>query len=183
MKSIGPIMIALKTMFFIALMCFIPSMAKAQKKQKARIKLEYHNIDGVKILKAKVVSKVGRVYVAVPDVPVHFFINEEIEENKLSQAITDKEGMVKITLDATLIMSADSTYIFYASIMDNPVYKDKSKDIEIKDVNYSLECAVIDSVKIATINIKDLENKPVADVMVKLYVKRLFGLLPIGDDY
>ena len=67
--------------------------------------------------------------------------------------------------------------------IDIPGFKDKSKDIAIKDVHYTLKCEVIDSVKTAIINIKDFVNEPVTSVSIKLYVKRLFGLLPIGEDY
>ena len=161
-------------------MCLaLPTELFAQKK-KVRINLSYHEVNQTKLLKAKVVTKEDRSYIPVADVSVDFYSKEQTDEYKLGAKKTDSNGLAEFVI-STSTMSEDSTFHYFASVASNPDYKDKVQEIEIEQVTYTMKLEVLDSVNVAIINFKDITGKPIAKVPVKLYVKRMFGLLPIGE--
>lgn len=167
-------------LLFLAFIFGIESMVNAQD-QKIRINLSYHEIDGTKLLKAKVITKEGRVYIPVVNVDVNFFNKKGFDQYALGKIATNDKGIAELLLKADPEMSEDSTYYYLASVINNPIFKDKTDDIAIKQVDYIAKYEVIDSVNTVKVAITDMAGLPVAKLPIKTYVKRLFGKLPIGE--
>lgn len=152
-------------------------------KQKLRIQLDYHNIENSKYLKFKVITKIDKVYQPVPGVIVDLYKKDQSAENKLASIKTDALGLGEYRIESNFFNSIDSITVYIASITNDSNFKDKSKEIEIYGAIFEVNYKVMDSVKTMMISLNDSNRNRVGDVEVKIYVKRLFGLLPIGGDY
>lgn len=156
------------------------------KEQRARISLDFFNINNEEQkLVATVKTKVDRFYQNVSNVEIQFFKDEPLPENLLGSAKTDENGKATINLSEKNDTSLWFTYI--AVLENNPDFRDADREIEVKKGYLNMELVEIDSVKIIKIFIGAPDSAgnviSVEEVSARAYVKRLFGLLPISDEF
>ncbi|MCB0566487.1 MAG: hypothetical protein KDD01_19125 [Phaeodactylibacter sp.] len=154
--------------------------------KKARISLDFFRIKNQEQkLVATVKTRVEGFFENVTGVKIRFYKDEASEEYLLGSPETDMNGK------ATLMFSppeADtsiwSTYI--AVLEDVPGYKDAEKEIEVKKASLEFTTEEVDSVRMVNIFVSAPDSTgnmaPVADVNARLFVKRLFGALPVSDE-
>ena len=156
-----------------------------EKKQRARISLDFFNINNEEQkLVATVKAKVEGFYQNVIGVEINFFKEEVSPENLIGKAITGENGKAAINF---LEETDTSLWFTYVAVLDNnPDFKDAEKDIEVKKGYLQMDLEVIDSVKMVKIFVAAPDSVgnliPVEEVSTRVYVKRLFGPLPISDD-
>jgi hypothetical protein len=162
---------------------------KERKQKKARIQLDYYNINGQEYsIKATVKTKEGRSYVTVPGVPVNFNVTSEdgMFEANLGEIVSDAKGVAQITgkigeLPVTGIV------IFKAGIKASKDFKKYAKKLEVTnavmDVSYVTEDST-SHVKVRCFMPDSTGNRvAVGGLDVKVYVERLFGELPVAVDF
>jgi hypothetical protein len=154
---------------------------------KARIQLDYFysNTTGHELV-ATVKTKEGPSYVNVPDVPVQFFLDSLAQAMNIGTVISNEKGMAVLTIPSERLQNK-SEYRFFAAIIDNERFRDYDRDIEITPASLSVDFKDEEEAKTiqATITSRDSTgtNVPVSGVDVKVYVKRLFGELPVSVDF
>lgn len=164
--------------------------AQPATKNKARISLDYtlYNNIGPR-LTATIKTKEDRSYVPVPGVRVHFYVDSISTASDLGHTVSGKNGEAVFPIPETLRkrIAKEHDFIYFATIKDDPRLKDADQDIQVKRSFLDMKLEVEDSVKKVHVFLgapdSTGEIKPVGDVEVKVYVKRLFGLLPITEGF
>ncbi|MCB0592968.1 MAG: hypothetical protein H6557_15760 [Lewinellaceae bacterium] len=153
--------------------------------KKARISLDFFSINNrEQKLVATVKTKVEGFFENVAGVKISFYKGEASEENLLGSRETDMNGK------ATLAFSPKSDtalWFTYIAVLENvPGYKDAEKEVEAKKAVLEFTTEEMDSVRTVNIVVTAPDSAgnmaPVADVNARLFVKRLFGALPVSDE-
>lgn len=163
---------------------------KPVKKSKARISLDYtiYNNTGPR-LTATVKTKIDRSYVNVPDVKVNFYIDSISKASRLGETLSNENGEAIFLIPQTLTkrIAKDPSFEYFVTISDNDRLKDAKRDIEVKRSFFEMNLKVEDSVKKVQVFVGAPDSTgeivPVEDIEVKVYVKRLFGELPITEGF
>jgi len=96
-------------------------------------------------------------------------------------------GLKKADLLISWKEDTSLSFTYIASLESHPDYRDAERDIEIWKSLFELKTEEIDSVKLARVFVGKPtytgELEPVEDVNVRIYVKRLFGLLPVSEEF
>jgi len=183
------------SMFLLFITCtFVISLlgqesgSDSVERTKARISLKYINYNNYgPRLKTTVKTKVGRSYIGVADVRVDYYYQELNEDNYIGYGQTDNMGEVIFGIPDTFRKALDTTdhYTFFARVKDNIQVLDAVKDVEATRSKFILTAEEEDSVKTIVLSIngpgEEEHLSPAPDVEIGIFVKRLFGNLPIGD--
>lgn len=159
------------------------------KREKARISLEYSNINnnGPR-LSATVKTKIERSYVSVPGVDIVFYLDSISSESMLGKAVTGGDGQAVYLLPETLrkVMLKKHEFLYIAAIENSDKFIDSDTDIEIHNSFIDLTFEEEDSVRALKVFFGTPDSIgnmiPVEDVELNVYVQRLFGLLPVFED-
>jgi len=157
-----------------------------KKKQRARISLDFFSINNEEQkLVATVKTKIEGFYQNVSDVEIQFFKEEISPENRLGRIKTGTNGIAEINIPVDADTALWFTYI--AILENNPNFRDADKEIEVKKGFMVMDLEEIDSVKMIKIFVGAPDSvgniTPAEEVNARAYVKRLFGLLPISDEF
>jgi hypothetical protein len=160
------------------------------KKLKARISLEFISKNNSnRQLIATVKTKIDRSYQVVSDVKVKFYYNEVSQNNLIGVKSSDNNGMSILDLPDENKYFGDviNKFNFIATIEEDPNFRDTSREIEIYDSKLELNFIVEDSLRIINVRFKAEDSIgnyiPKEDLVIKLYIKRMFGDLLINDDF
>jgi len=161
------------------------STAIGEEKIKARISLDYFNINNSEQqLIVTVKTKVEDRFVNTPGITVHLYKDLVAKENLLANPVTRIDGRATFALP-----NASDTvrmHTFIAIIENDSVVDDAEKEITISKAWMELTTEEQDSVKTVKVFVgaPDAEGKlqPVPGVPVFIFIKRLFGELPINKD-
>ncbi|NNF34609.1 MAG: hypothetical protein HKN68_10895 [Saprospiraceae bacterium] len=158
-----------------------------EEKKDVRMSLDFHRINNNQLrLIARIRTKVGRSYVPVDRVNIGFYKNEVSEENLIGTSESKENGEVKIDFEGVADSSLWDNYI--AVLTNNPDYNDEEEEVEVLRSIMEIEVSEIDSLRMVEVYVGSLDSSgvpvPAEEVEVRLFVERLFGLLPIGEgDY
>lgn len=161
------------------------STAIVEEKIKARMSLDYFSINNSEQkLVVTVKTKVEDRFVNTPGITVHLYKDLVAPENLLANPVTKNDGRATFILPAT--GDTVSMHTFIAAIENDSVLQDAEKEILITKAWIELTTEEQDSVKTVKVFVgsPDAEGKmqPVSGVPVGIFVKRLFGELPIGRE-
>ena len=158
-------------------------------KAEASIELKYTEANNkTKILEAAVKTKTGGSWKGVEGVEVHFYRSEAVPEKLLGNAASNKKGIATLILPEgeEKYASPAHEYTYVAAIENSDRAEDSQEEITVAESDFEMTLEEEDSVKQVHISLTetgpDGGKIPVKDVEVSLFVKRLFGLLPISDD-
>lgn len=162
---------------------------QAVKKKKARIQLEYFNVVGKRpYLNATVKTKVQRSYQTVEGVPIDFYLLDENGKTELGQRLTNEKGVAKIDLGKNFASLEDTIFShrFVATIENNRKFKNKKRELEIRESVFKMTLEEHDSAKTVQVFFGAPDSTgqiiPIEGARVRPYVQRLFSLLPLGGD-
>ena len=179
-----------KHFFSLALVFFAlnSSIFYAQEQKSARLSLSYikENTDGAYI-KAKVRYKEDREYFPAKDLELKLYkITKQEDEDtediseKIKVSKTDDNGEVKFYLKPETFGLAQQ---FYEVRIENDAnFKDKSDDISFKNAEIVANISQKDSLRTLTIKLVDPDKNPIANQYFKVKLKRLFGMMNVGDE-
>jgi hypothetical protein len=157
------------------------------KKSKIRVTLNYTITNNAeRQVTATVKTKIGRSYKGVADLDVYFYNEDQSEANQLGVQKTDGSGNAQLNLSqANLSTTKQLTLIAVAK--ETEKYLTKSRSIEISPSKLTMDLKIQDSVKTINLSFSALDTLgqaiPKEDVTVKLFVKRMFGNLPLSEDF
>jgi hypothetical protein len=115
-----------------------------------------------------------------------FFFSGGSQKELIAKALTDNKGMSRIELssDMKLKTDKDGMWSFSSEFKGNDSIETGTSEITVKDVRLEMVLTSIDSVKTITVKAFVKENgtdKPVSGEVVKIYVPRMFSLLPVSE--
>ncbi|MGK0174468.1 MAG: hypothetical protein ACI9AT_000848 [Ulvibacter sp.] len=187
-----------KVIFFIGFLIFSHAVVlpaqddteEAGQKEKARMSLAYTNInnDGSR-LTATVKTKVDKAYENVQGVKVNFYLEEIGKDGYLGNAITGEKGEAVLILPESLkkIIPKHNSLLYLATIENDDRLKDAETEIEIRRSYTELTLETEDSVRQVRFFVGAPDSTgtivPVEEVEAIIYVKRLFGLLPLTEGF
>jgi hypothetical protein len=150
------------------------------------IQLQYFkNTDDQRILQTTLTYSKNRMELPLPGMEISFFTGGDQKE-LITTILTDKKGVARFDLsnDMKLKSDKDGMWAFSSEFKGNDTIMAGTSEITLKDVRLEMVLSLADSIK--TITVKAFVNdngqeKPVSGEAVKLYVPRMFSLLPISE--
>jgi hypothetical protein len=164
---------------------------KPAKKERIRMSLSYTNADNNgSFLLAAAKAKKDRSYSGVKGLKIKFYHDSISTKTYFGSVITEKNGMANYPIpdDFRKPLKYDSSFLFIAAFEGSNDYKAADADIEIRNAISKLTFEEKDSIKYIHyyVNVpKDSAHhyEPVSEVEARIYVKTLFGLLPISEEF
>lgn len=147
----------------------------------------YQEMGHTPYLKTKVRTREQKQYVPVQGVIVNLFLQQETKWGMMGNVTTDAQGEGTFLLPDKFWSTYDSSnlLVFTARILNDPLYADTRKTIEIQKAGMSMQIEENDKqpeLRIGLYHIPD-SLSPISDQQVEVFARRLFGLLPQGDGY
>jgi hypothetical protein len=150
------------------------------------IQIKYNkNTEDHRFLTTSLTYSKNRMELPLPGMEISFFKGTGKKE-LLGTALTDNKGVAKLDIASDLKLPADAEgkWALSSEYKGNDTIEAGTSEISIKDVKLDMALTEADSIKTITINafVKDNgKDKPVSGEIVKIYVPRMFSLLPIGE--
>jgi hypothetical protein len=171
----------------LSLLVLFTTGAKAQERTKISpyIQLRYlKNSDDKRILQTSLTYSRNRMELPLPGMEISFYKSGNKEF--IGKALTDKKGIASFDLagDIKLAITAEGAWEFSSAFAGNDTIEAGSSEVKVKDVILEMSLGVTDTIK--TISVKAFSPEkgkdiPAAGEVVKIYVPRMFSLLPIGE--
>jgi hypothetical protein len=164
------------------------SLFQDEEKAQVRIDLNYFKMgEDSCYLTVEVRTRQERQYVPVSGVIINLFLNEQTKLGMMGNITTDQEGQGTFILPDKFYQAKDTltTLTLMARLKNDPHYQDRTTSLEIKDAIISINQD--DSLQQVTMRLMEQDSAgnmvPVEGANIKFYVKRLFSLLPVGEEY
>jgi hypothetical protein len=150
------------------------------------IQMQYFkNSDDQRILQTTLTYSKNRMELALPGMEISFFTGGD-QKKLIATALTDNKGVVRLELSSNMKLKADrdGMWAFRSEFKGNDTIEAGTSEITVKDVRLEMVLIEVDSIKTITVNAFVKEKgteKPVSGEAVKVYVPRMFSLLPISE--
>lgn len=151
--------------------------------------------DGIKTVKVQVNRKENKKTISVTNLtsPVKLYLNKVKDFNSadgtglISKVSLNNEGeaIFTLTADFNKLTSALHEFTFIAKIDSDPLYEDAQGEVTVSEAKIIISYSGKDSIKTASAVLsawKDSAYVPVPNAEMKLYIKRVFSLFPIGEE-
>ncbi len=168
----------------LLLAALIPLGVLSQEKLQPRIDLSYFRVQPeAPYLIARVRTKEGKKFAPVAGVTVTLLVNDQ----ELGTVTTGKNGEGKFVIPDKINSSLDSLvqFSFGAKLSSDAKLEPAEKEIDIHQARLTLDTASSNDGKQLLVMIEQREKSgwtPVSGVEMKIFVKRQFGKLPIGEE-
>jgi hypothetical protein len=177
----------LTIMYLALLLVFSLSLFSQEAgKIKPYIQLQYlKNTDDQRLLQTTLTYSKNRMELPLPGMEIAFFSGSG-QKNLIAKVVTDNKGVAKLILgnDIKLNVSSDGKRAFSSAFTGNDTIESGISDVNVKDMRLDLTLFIADTVKTVAVKALTFEGgreKPVSGEVVKIYVPRMFSLLPIGE--
>ena len=144
----------------------------------------FKNSNDQRILQTSLTYSKDRMELPLPGMEISFHKTGAGKE-LLSKVVTDKKGNARFELGSELKLLTDSKgmWTFSSDYKGNDTIEAGTSEISIKDVKLEM---TLEGDSIKTVSLRALVNengkdKPVSGEVVKVYVPRMFSMLPIGE--
>lgn len=176
------------TIFVLSVLPMFYSFAFAQEVTKINPYLTlqfFKSTDGQRVLQTTLTYSKNRIELPLTGMEVLFF-NGSDKKEKVAKVVTDGKGVAifKLTSDLKLISDKNGVWTFSSEYKGNDTIAACTSEITIKDVKLEMFLTLADTIKTISVKASVVENgkeKPVTGEVVKIYVPRMFSLLPIGE--
>ena len=178
----------LRTTFILSLLILGPVSSFAQEKSAITpyIQLQYiKNSADERMLQTTLTYSVNRMEVPLPGMEISFY-SGSVKKGELASVKTDEKGIARLPLGSgiRLDLENDGSWAFSSEFKGNDTIEAATSAIKVKDVRLEMTVSDTDSVK--TIILKAVTSEkgkelPVSGEAVKIYVPRMFSLLPLGE--
>jgi len=150
------------------------------------IQLQYFkNTDDQRVLQTNLTYSKNRMELPLPGMEISFFTGADKKE-LIATALTDNKGVARLELNTDTKLKTDKNgmWAFSSEFKGNDTVKAGTSEITVKDVRLEMVLTLVDTVKTITVKAFIKVNgteKPVSGEAVKVYVPRMFSLLPISE--
>jgi len=168
----------------------LPLSVKAYTQEKTKIspyiQLQYFkDTEDQRVLQTTLSYSKDRMELPLPGMEISFF-KGGVTRELISRITTNNKGIARIELgkDLKLPVDRDGMWAFSSEYMGNDTIEAGKSEITIKDVRLEMALTETDSIKTISLKAFIKQNgiiKPVPGEVVKIYVPRMFSLLPIGE--
>lgn len=179
----------IKKIFTVTAGTFLYSMgATAQSKSEATIELSYlKKADGSKSASAMVKAKNNKEkFVSAKNAPVNFYVLEKDGLKLVKSVKTDSKGLAIVSLQNDLPLDDSLYFTIVAKIENDSLYEDVEEKVHYKDANLAINLNPNDTARLLTARVtetdKDGKEIPVKDAELKVYVQRMFGMMPAIEE-
>ncbi|MEI8004905.1 MAG: hypothetical protein WCI48_01765, partial [Bacteroidota bacterium] len=154
---------------------------------RSRLKLEFLNKSGTRMLNAKLTSKKDDQTIPLEGMEVNFFVQGEKDKVSLGKASTDEAGKATFTLPDKLGVprNKEGKYSYSASYEGNKDYQTSESSADVMDVYLKLTFSQKDSAKLINLYAVEITAKgdsvPIEGSTAIFYVPRTFSSLKIGE--
>ncbi len=159
---------------------------ESAEKQKLRIGFDAFKINDELKLQVSLKLKVEGRFQNVEGVEISFYKGDAVEpSNLLGKATSNMHGVAYLMITATAATDTSAGKTYLASVQDNPKYKDAEETVVENKVVMEMNLDEADSVRTVKVFVGKPDGAgkitPVTGAACQVYVKRLFGVLPIGE--
>ena len=150
------------------------------------ISLQYFkSTDDQRVLQTTLTYSSNRMELPLPTMEVSFYTGADNKE-LIGTLLTDNKGIARLELRDDMKVNADrdGKWAFSSEFRGNDTIESGSSELTVKDVKLEMVLSVADTIKTITVKAYILENgkeNPVSGEVVKVYVPRMFSLLPISE--
>ena len=168
------------------LLLSLTGLSQEKTKLTPSVQLQYlKNTNDQRILKTSLTYSKNRMEIPIQGMEISFFQGIG-KKDLIATAVTDNKGIAKIELSADLKLPADNTgkWSFDSEYKGNDTIEAGTSVISVKDVKLEVSFNLADSIKTLSVSAmtkSDGKDKPVSAEVVKIYVPRMFSLLPVGE--
>jgi hypothetical protein len=187
--SIKKVILSVAAIMWLA--CGISSAqdpAPAADKKASAIQLSfYKKADLNKVAVAKVTAKnEKRKFVPAKGVEVSFYILKDKEQTLLKKVNTDADGKAIVLLPKDLPVNDLRQFTITAKVENDKAIEDAKEEASLRESNLIIKLDPADTGRTVTAVLteqdKNGKSVPVKDVAIKLFVVRLFGVMPASSD-
>jgi hypothetical protein len=170
---------------FLILFCE-PGFSQEKTMISPYIQLRYFkNTDDQRILQTALTYSKNRMELPIPGMEIFFYKRGDKKE-LIATVMTDNKGIAKLDLnsDLQLPVDRDGMWPLSSEYRGNDTIEAATSEITVKDVTLEMSLTEVDSIKTISLNaftIENGKNRPVSGEIVKIYVPRMFSLLPMGE--
>jgi hypothetical protein len=149
------------------------------------LQLQYFkNTDNQSFIQTILTFSRNRMEIPLSGMEVSFYIG--VKKELIGTIVTDNKGIARLAISNDLKPKAEnnSSWIFSSEYKGNDTINSGTAEINIRDVSLEMTLSLADTVKTISVNASVRENgkvTPVSGEIVKVYVPRMFSLLPIGE--
>jgi hypothetical protein len=160
--------------------------SQGAEKIKPYIQLQYvKNTDDERLLQTTLTYSKNRMELPLPGMEITFLSGAD-QKKVVAKVVTDNKGVAMVNLgnDLKLKTENDGSWAFTSEFMGNDTIEGGTSDITIRDMKLEMTLSLVDTVKTVAVKAVTYEGgreKPVSGEVVKVYVPRMFSLLPIGE--
>ena len=164
----------------------VPAFTQEKKLITPYIQLQYFkNTDDRRILQTSLTYPVNRMELPLSGMEIIFYTGSAKKE-KLASVRTDEKGIARFQFgdDIRFNAESDGSWAFFCDFTGNDTIEAGASAITIKDVRLDMTLSMVDTVKTISLKAVSLEKGrevPVSGEVVKIYVPRMFSLLPVGE--
>ena len=150
------------------------------------ISLQYFKYtDDQSVLQTTLTYSSNRMELPLPAMEILFFAGADKKE-LIGKILTDNKGIARLELTDKMKVNADrdGEWAFSSEYRGNDTIESGSSELTVKDVKLEMVLLVADTVETITVKAFTLKNgkeSPVSGEVVKVYVPRMFSLLPISE--
>jgi hypothetical protein len=150
------------------------------------IQLQYFkNTDDQRILQTTLTYSLNRMELPLSGMEISFY-SGKVKKEKLASVKTDEKGVAKLVLGNNLVADSENNgpWEFSAGFDGNDTIEAATSAITIKNVKLEMTLSMVDTVKTIILKAVTFEKKrevPVSGEVIKIYVPRMFSLLPVGE--
>lgn len=181
-------------LLLLACMLVLPNWGGAQDDEeqvmhKARLKTSFlKKSEGNREINAALYARIDRKLVYLPGQELELYVENDTIRELLATKATDEDGKAVFFLPTDVLQYADSsgTLTYLVEFAGSDTLKSTDSDLTIQDAGLAMDLEMDeDSLKTVTVRAVSPEiteeYDPFEYITVKLYVKRLFGNLKIGE--
>jgi len=167
----------------IGIFCFLSMVVSAQERQTPRISIVYNKVPmGGSYVGVKVRVKQGKKFSPIGEVAVEIFQGTQ----QMGQVTTDRKGEAQWAILPGLqaVLDTMETFSWSAKVAEDKNYESAEEEITVRASRLRIEAGEGENRQI-NVQIEKKENgswMPAKGVEMKIFVKRQFGRLPLGDD-
>lgn len=126
-------------------------------------------------------------FVPAPGAEVSFYILNGKEEMPFGKVTTGADGKASQVLPVEMPLNSERRFTLIAKIENDKKYENAREELSIIESNMVIKLNPVDTGRTVTAAVtemnKDGKDVPVKNVPINLYVTRLFGTMPIGEDH
>jgi hypothetical protein len=163
------------------------TVCAADKKQTSMQLTFFKGRDGIRTAKVQVKeSDANKKLIDVTGVSIGFYVRKNDTVLFLQKVPTDGKGAATLVIAKSIPVDADGKINIIAKIENDAAYADAEIAGSVQDAGIILTTAVADTTRSLSARVTRIDaggnHVPLKDMDVIFYVKRMFGLMKLGED-